>query len=79
MVKWPVQAGAVNETDIDEELVADADTPVGAPGTVENVTELDAELQGLNPLAFCALTLNVYEQFEFNPDTVIGDEAPVPV
>jgi hypothetical protein len=33
MVKWPVQAGAVNDTDIAEELVAEADTPVGAPGT----------------------------------------------
>jgi len=31
------------------------------------------------PLAFVAVTVNVYVPPAVNPDTVIGDEAPVPV
>jgi len=38
MLRPPLHAGAVNDTDIAEQLVADADTDVGIPGTV-----------GLNP------------------------------
>lgn len=40
---------------------------------------LDAALHGPKPIAFCALTLNVYEVPSVRPLTVIGDDVPVPV
>ena len=54
-----------------------ADTPVGALGAV--VTELDTDDAEDVPLVFVAVTVNVYAVPEVNPDTVIGDDEPVPV
>jgi len=54
-----------------------ADTPVGALGFV--VTEVDAEDAEDVPLAFVAVTVNVYDVPPVNPLTVIGDDEPVPV
>jgi hypothetical protein len=44
-----------------------------------NVTELLAEDALDVPTAFVAVTVKVYEVPTDNPDTVIGDEPPVPV
>jgi hypothetical protein len=41
------------------------------------VTELLAALHGPYPVALVALTLNVYAVPVVNPDTVIGEDAPV--
>jgi hypothetical protein len=46
---------------------------------VTGVTELLAELAGLVPAIFVAVTVNVYVVPPINPSTVIGDDAPVPV
>jgi len=54
-----------------------AETPVGAAEIV--VTEVDAEDELDVPLVFVAVTVNVYAVPEVNPDTVIGDDEPVPV
>jgi hypothetical protein len=51
-------AGAVNVT-VACAFPAVATTLVGGPGTVEGVTELEAELAGPGPLAFVAVTLKV--------------------
>ena len=48
------------------------DTSVG-------VTEFDAPLTGPVPAPFVATAENVYEVQLVKPDTVTGDEAPVPV
>ena len=52
---------------------------VGAPGTVEGVTEFEAELAGLLPLAFVANTVKVYAVPLVSPVTVIGLAEPVAV
>jgi hypothetical protein len=52
---------------------------VGAPGTVAGVTEFEAELSKLLPLAFVAITVKVYAVPLVRPDTVIGLPEPVPV
>jgi len=54
-----------------------ADTPVGADGTV--VIDVDAVEADDVPLAFVAVTVNVYAVPAVNPLTVIDDAVPVPV
>ena len=54
----PVDAGAVQLTVASKEP-ATAVTPVGAPGTVTGVTELDAAEDGPAPFALIATTVNV--------------------
>jgi hypothetical protein len=54
----PSLAGAVNVT-VAWVFPAVAVPIVGAPGTVEGVTEFEAELVGPVPLAFVAVTVNV--------------------
>jgi hypothetical protein len=54
----PLLAGAVNVT-MAEAFPAVAVPIVGAPGTVEGVTEFEAELAGPGPLAFVAVTVKV--------------------
>jgi DNA-binding IclR family transcriptional regulator len=51
--------GAVNVTETDVEVATVAVPIVGAPGTVQVVIELDAELAALVPIAFVAVTVNV--------------------
>jgi hypothetical protein len=55
----PVLAGAVQET-VACPLPAVADTPVGAPGTVEGVAAAEAVEAAPVPLTFAAVTVNVY-------------------
>jgi hypothetical protein len=54
----PLLAGAVNVT-VACAFPAVAVPIVGAPGTVDGVTEFDAELAGPVPLALVAVTVNV--------------------
>jgi hypothetical protein len=49
------------------------------PTTAVGVTLFEAALHGPVPVAFVALTLNVYAVPVAKPDTVIGEEAAVPV
>ena len=65
----PLDAGAVQFT-VAEASPAVADTPVGAPGTVDGVTALEGADAGLGPLALLATTVNVYEVPFVNPPTV---------
>ena len=61
VIPEPPLAGAAHDT-VAEPLPAVADTPVGVPGAVgpDGVTALDAADSGPVPIAFVALTLNVY-------------------
>jgi len=43
------------------------------------VTEFEAAEAALVPMAFVAVTLNVYVVEPDNPETVIGEDEPVPV
>jgi hypothetical protein len=74
----PLLAGAVNAT-IACALPAVAVPIVGAPGPVEGVTEFEATLAGLIPLAFVAITVKVYAVPLVSPVTIIGLAEPVPV
>jgi len=49
-------AGAENDTDIDEELNAVADTPVGAPGTAAATEAVELEFALTADIAFVAVT-----------------------
>jgi len=51
-------AGTVHDT-VAEALPAAAATPVGVPGAVAGVTELDAAEAADVPIAFVAVTVNV--------------------
>ena len=52
-------------------------TIVGAPDMV--VTALDIPDALDIPPEFVAVTVNVYTVFDVNPDTIIGEDVPVPV
>ena len=54
----PLDAGAVQET-VASALPPVADTPVGAPGTVAGVTEVDASEDGPVPIELVAVTVKV--------------------
>jgi hypothetical protein len=54
----PFEGPAVKET-LASALPADAETPVGAPGTVYGVTFADADEDAEVPAAFVAVTVNV--------------------
>jgi hypothetical protein len=47
--------------------------PVGTAGVVDGVTEFDAELDADIPIAFVAVTVNVYAVPFVSPVTVIGE------
>ena len=51
----------------------------GAAGTVVTVIELDAADAKPSPTAFVPVTVNVGVDAEANPDTIIGEDAPVAV
>jgi hypothetical protein len=74
----PLLAGAVNATIVCA-LPAVAVPIVGAPGTDEGVTEFDAVLAGLFPLAFVAITVKVYAVPLVSPVTVMGLAEPFAV
>jgi hypothetical protein len=75
---FPPFAPAVNPTDADA-LAAVAVPIVGACGTVVAVIEFEAEDADEFPLAFVAITVNVYAVFDASPVTVRGEAAPVAV
>ena len=69
--------GAVKATETAVELDTVAEPIVGAFGFV--VTDVD-ELDVVDvPPELVAVTENVYDVFGVNPDTVIGEDVPVPV
>jgi hypothetical protein len=73
----PVPPGAIKAT-LTEDVLDTVATPiVGALGIV--ITELDALDDTDVPDELVAVTLNVYAVFPDNPDTVIGEDVPVPV
>jgi hypothetical protein len=74
----PVEAGAVNEM-VASPFPRTAETLVGAPGTVAGVTALDAEEADPVPIAFVAVTVNVYETPLVRPVIVIGESLPLAV
>ena len=73
----PVPLGAVKATFIDDELDTITLPIVGGPDTV--VTEDDALDETDVPPELVAVTENVYGIFDVNPETLIGDDVPVPV
>ncbi len=52
---------------------------VGASGTTLGVIEAEADDDKELPRAFVATTVNVYAVPAVNPETVTGEEVPVPV
>ena len=56
-----------------------ATIPVGAVGTVTGVTALDSADGRLVPIAFVAVTVNVYAVPLTRPATAIGELVPVTV
>ncbi len=64
-VAWPLPPTAV--------------TLVGAPGIVAGVTEFEALEAVLVPIAFTAVTVNVYAVPFDNPVTVSGEPLPLAV
>jgi len=60
VIAEPFEAGAVQVT-VADALPATAETPVGAPGTVDGITAADAEEAVEGPRAFLATTVNVVE------------------
>jgi hypothetical protein len=65
----PLEAGAAQEI-VACPLAAVADTLVGAPGTVNGVTALEAAEVGPLPAALVAVTVNVYDVPAVRPVTV---------
>jgi hypothetical protein len=72
----PLLAGAVNATEA-WAFPFVAVPIVGAPGTVEGVTEFEAALGKLLPVAFVAITVKVYAVPLVSPVTIIGLAVPV--
>ena len=73
----PVPLGAVKETLIAVELDTVAVPMVGAPDIVD--TDVDALDATDVPPELVAVTMKVYGVFDVNPDTVIGEDEPVPI
>jgi hypothetical protein len=74
MAEPPVFAGAVHDT---AAVLGDSVTlrPVGAPGTVDGVTDADADDADPVPLALVAATVKVYAVPLVRPVTVVDDVA----
>jgi hypothetical protein len=73
----PVPLGAVKATLISVALDTVAVPMVGALDFVVDI--IDADDATDVPVELVAVTVNVYGVFEVNPDTIIGDDEPVPV
>ena len=78
MIAEPPVFGATKATEA-EALPRVAVGLAGADGTVLGVTAFDAALAAPVPMAFVAVTVNVYAVPLVRPVTVSGDAAPVPV
>jgi hypothetical protein len=77
MAEPPSLVGPLNVTDACA-FPAVAIPIVGAPGTVEGITEFEAALAGPVPMEFVAVTVKVYVVPLIKPFTVIGLDEPVP-
>jgi len=73
----PLSAGAVNVTLSAFSPVFVSTPIVGAPGASVAVMAFDADDAGLVPIAFVAVTVNVYDAPRVRPGTVIGENEPV--
>ena len=73
----PVPLGAVKATLTTVELDTVATPMVGAFGFV--VTSIDVLDDTDVPPEFVAVTVNLYDVFGVNPDTIIGETVPVDV
>jgi hypothetical protein len=73
----PVPLGGVKATLIEVELNTVTAPIIGESDIV--VTDVDAPDDADVPPELVAVTVNVYGVFAVNPDTVIGDDVPVPV
>ena len=73
----PVPLGSVNETLTVDELVTIAKSIIGESDIVD--TEDDGIDADDVPLELVAVTVNVYNVFCVNPDTVIGEVVPVAI
>ena len=73
----PVPLGAIKETLTEVGLKTDTVSIVGEFESV--VTDVDAPDETEVPPELVAVTVNVYTVFGINPDTVIGEDVPVPV
>ena len=73
----PVPLGAVKATLTAVELDTVAIPMIGVPDIV--VTAVDALDDADVPPELVAVTENVYGVFGVNPDTLIGEDVPVPV
>ena len=66
----PLLEGAVHDTTDSPFAAPVADTPVGAPGTAEGITEEEAADAEPVPDTFVAVTVNEYEVPLVRPETV---------
>ena len=79
MIALPPLFGGMNVTLICP-FAGDVAVPmIGAAGAVTSVTELLGDDAGPVPLAFVAVTVNVYGVPPERPDTTSGEPAPVAV
>ena len=72
----PLFAGAVNAT-FALALDPEAETAVGAPGTVAGMTAAEGSDTKLVPKPLVAVTVNVYDVPFVNPVTINGEAEPV--
>ena len=79
IVAPPLDPGAVHATVTDVALATVAVPIVGAPGTVADVTELDAVDKPDVPAEFVAVVVNVYGVPFVKPVTTHEPDAPVTV
>lgn len=74
--KPPLSVGGVNVT-VACPFPAVAETPVGANGTLAGIIAAEGADASDVPIAFVAVTMNVYEVPFVRPDTIIGEAVPV--
>jgi hypothetical protein len=74
-----IPAKVILDADADKVTVAKESYPLSGANAAGVVIELDAALGLEVPVAFVAVTVNVYAVCSDSPETVIGDVALVPV
>ena len=77
MTDPPFETGAVQVTVLFAFSLEVPETDVGAPGTVEGVAGSLGVEDTLEPLAFLAVTVNVYDVPFVNPVTTKGEDESV--
>ena len=74
-----IPAKVIDDADADSVTVAKESYPLSGVNATGVVIELDAALGLEVPVAFVAVTVKVYAVFSESPETVIGEDALVPV